>query len=198
MDYNNENGNIASRVPLESRGFLQRNKVPYIILLFSEYLVFYIGMFPHYRILKYLETVLNIVIISDDKIAMSSFPNLYIESLGVLIIHLVLYCAIRLIRKHKTHYIEMQLVLTVVSAIMLIPALLYKEEMFAYLSLTLALWFVFPTLTFACFAVAISQLDKYTKLKGSPKILIAIASGTIVGLLVSRLAWIPIVTYYLR
>ena|GEM_PF-6730014 len=198
MDYNNENGNITSRVPLESRGFLERNKVPYIVLLFSEYLIFYIGMFLHFSVLRYLETVLNIVIINDDRIVMNSFIYLYIESLGILIVHLVLYCVMRLIRKHKSHYIEMQLVLTVVSAIMLISALLDKTAWFADWGLTWAMWYVFPTLTFACFAVAMAQIDKYTKLKSGPKILLAIASGTIVGLLVSRLAWIPIVTYYLR
>jgi hypothetical protein len=133
-----------------------------------------------------------------EPVRVESFMRLFFDAVPLFLIHALLYIIFRIVLKKKIHmplFIALLIAFTVFS-----PSLGGPEStiILADFGFVLAMAFFFPCITFGAFSAVIELLDRSTALRGWLKIPIALLAAIPVGMLVSRILWIPIIALYLR
>jgi hypothetical protein len=127
-----------------------------------------------------------------------SFLHNFADAVGILLGYILIYTILRFIVKLKTHYIDMALMLVVLS-VLWSPKFDGPEGwLLADLGFSIAIIFLFCAIIFALFAAVTALLDKLTALKDWLKFIIALAVSPPAGMLISWLVWAPIARNYLR
>lgn len=187
-----------------SRKNLSKRLLIIIALVFpSGFLILFVGSWFVFAIKGFCKLVGLCATLSGGSggINANAFLPFFIDAAGAILVYFLPYAILRFGAKLKTHYIDMTLILAIVSAVMA-PALNGHSGdgglPIPDYGFIFAVTMLFDAIIFGSFSMLTALLDKFTALKEWLKFVIALIAAVSAGMLISRLAWIPIIGNYLK